>query len=659
MNTENRHKGIDKHWILIISSALLLLGGIVLEHFAATEFLERNQWVLPAWFIAAFLPMGAPVMKEAWEWMLRKDVFSEYTLMSIATIGAFCIGQYPEAVSVMLLYSIGELFQDRAVNKAKKSITALMDVRPETARIIGDNGEEKIINSKEVVVGQVIRIKVGERVPLDGTLVSDAALFNTAALTGESVPRSIKNGGEVLAGMIVSDKVVNIRISKPFGESAISRILKMVQEASERKAPTELFIRKFARVYTPAVMGLAVLIVLIPYLYSIVNPMVTGVASNGGFEYVFSDWLYRGLVFLVISCPCALVISIPLSYFAGIGAASRKGILFKGGNYLDAITKINAVVFDKTGTLTKGVFEVQNNVPDSLLYSIAAVEQNSNHPIAKAILEYAKRKYLTVAKNNEEISEEEFLQSLPKISDVQEIAGKGLAAVMNGEEILVGKVKLLSNKNITVPAELSAMVKTVVCCAIGGKFAGYILLSDTVKEDSRAAAENLKKLGINNLAILSGDKSDIVKDLADNLGFPKYYGDLMPEGKVAHIKELSGEKNTKVAFVGDGINDAPVMATADIGIAMGGLGSDAAIETADVVIETDQPSKVATAFKIGKCTKYIVNENIIVALGIKLIILVLGTIGFASLWAAVFADSGVALLAVLNSMRIRTITKKD
>jgi Cd2+/Zn2+-exporting ATPase len=659
MNTENRHKGIDKHWILIISSALLLLGGIVLEHFAATEFLERNQWVLPVWFIAAFLPVGAPVMKEAWEWMLRKDVFSEYTLMSIATIGAFCIGQYPEAVSVMLLYSIGELFQDRAVNKAKKSITALMDVRPETARIIGDNGEEKIINSKEAVVGQVIRIKVGERVPLDGTLVSDAALFNTAALTGESVPRSIKNGGEVLAGMIVSDKVVNIRISKPFGESAISRILKMVQEASERKAPTELFIRKFARVYTPAVMGLAVLIVLIPYLYSIVNPMVTGIAANGGFKYVFSDWLYRGLVFLVISCPCALVISIPLSYFAGIGAASRKGILFKGGNYLDAITKINAVVFDKTGTLTKGVFEVQNNVPDSVLYPIAAVEQNSNHPIAKAILEYAKRKYLTAAKNNGENSEEEFLQALPKISDVQEIAGKGLAAVMNGEEILVGKVKLLSDKNITVPAELSAMVKTVVCCAIGGKFAGYILLSDTVKEDARAAAENLKKLGINNLAILSGDKSDIVKDLADNLGFPKYYGDLMPEGKVAHIKELSGEKNTKVAFVGDGINDAPVMATADIGIAMGGLGSDAAIETADVVIETDQPSKVATAFKIGKCTKYIVNENIIVALGIKLIILVLGTIGFASLWAAVFADSGVALLAVLNSMRIRTITKKD
>jgi Cd2+/Zn2+-exporting ATPase len=575
--------------------------------------------------------------------MLRKDVFSEYTLMSIATIGAFCIGQYPEAVSVMLLYSIGELFQDKAVNKAKKSITALMDLKPQ----------------KQYAVGSKITLKAGERIPQDGVLLSEQAYFDTAALTGESVPRSIKNGGEVLAGMIVSDKVVNIRISKPFGESAISRILKMVQDASERKAPTELFIRKFARVYTPAVMGLAVLIVLIPYLYSIVNPMVTGIAANGGFKYVFSDWLYRGLVFLVISCPCALVISIPLSYFAGIGAASRKGILFKGGNYLDAITKINAVVFDKTGTLTKGVFEVQNNVPDSVLYPIAAVEQNSNHPIAKAILEYAKRKYLTATKNNGENSEEEFLQALPKISDVQEIAGKGLAAVMNGEEILVGKVKLLSDKNITVPAELSAMVKTVVCCAIGGKFAGYILLSDTVKEDSRAAAENLKKLGINNLAILSGDKSDIVKDLADNLGFPKYYGDLMPEGKVAHIKELSGEKNTKVAFVGDGINDAPVMATADIGIAMGGLGSDAAIETADVVIETDQPSKVATAFKIGKCTKYIVNENIIVALGIKLIILVLGTIGFASLWAAVFADSGVALLAVLNSMRIRTITKKD
>lgn len=628
MSSEHIHNGIDKRWILIISSTLLLLGGIVLEHFAATEFLEGNQWIMPVWYIAAFLPVGVPVMKEALEWILKKDVFTEYTLMSIATIGALCIRQYPEAVSVMLLYSIGEVFQDRAVSKAKKSITALMDLKPQ----------------KQYAVGSKITLKAGERIPQDGVLLSEQAFFDTAALTGESVPRSIKNGGEVLAGMIVSDKVVNIRISKPFGESAISRILKMVQEASERKAPTELFIRKFARVYTPAVMGLAVLIVLIPYLYSIVNPAVAGAAAEGGVHYVFSDWLYRGLVFLVISCPCALVLSIPLSYFAGIGAASRKGILFKGGNYLDAITKINAVVFDKTGTLTKGVFEVQNDVPDSLLYSIAAVEQNSNHPIAKAILEYAKKRGL---------------QSLPKISDVQEIAGKGLAAVMNGEEILVGKAKLLSDKNIPVPAELLAMVKTVVCCAIDGKFAGYILLADTVKEDSRAAAENLKKLGINNLAILSGDKSEIVKDLADNLGFPKYYGDLMPEGKVEHIKELSGEKNTKVAFVGDGINDAPVMATADIGIAMGGLGSDAAIETADVVIETDQPSKVATAFKIGKCTKYIVNENIILALGIKLIILVLGALGFASLWAAVFADSGVALLAVLNSMRIRSITKKD
>ena len=628
MSSEHIHNGIDKRWILIISSTLLLLGGIVLEHFAATEFLEGNQWIMPVWYIAAFLPVGVPVMKEALEWILKKDVFTEYTLMSIATIGALCIRQYPEAVSVMLLYSIGEVFQDRAVSKAKKSITALMDLKPQ----------------KQYAVGSKITLKAGERIPQDGVLLSEQAFFDTAALTGESVPRSIKNGGEVLAGMIVSDKVVNIRISKPFGESAISRILKMVQEASERKAPTELFIRKFARVYTPAVMGLAVLIVLIPYLYSIVNPAVAGAAAEGGVHYVFSDWLYRGLVFLVISCPCALVLSIPLSYFAGIGAASRKGILFKGGNYLDAITKINAVVFDKTGTLTKGVFEVQNDVPDSLLYSIAAVEQNSNHPIAKAILEYAKKRGL---------------QSLPKISDVQEIAGKGLAAVMNGEEILVGKAKLLSDKNIPVPAELLAMVKTVVCCAIDGKFAGYILLADTVKEDSRAAAENLKKLGINNLAILSGDKSEIVKDLADNLGFPKYYGDLMPEGKVEHIKELSGEKNTKVAFVGDGINDAPVMATAYIGIAMGGLGSDAAIETADVVIETDQPSKVATAFKIGKCTKYIVNENIILALGIKLIILVLGALGFASLWAAVFADSGVALLAVLNSMRIRSITKKD
>lgn len=645
MCTEEKHNDY-KRWFLIISSAVLLLGGIVFEHFAEREFYEKNQWVLLIWYVAAFMPVGLPVIIEACKSIRQRDIFSEYTLMSIATIGAFCIKQYPEAVAVMLLYSIGELFQDMAVGKARKSITALMDLKPQ----------------KQYAVGSTITLKAGERIPQDGILLSEQAYFDTAALTGESVPRAIKNGSEVLAGMIVYDKVVNIRISKPFGESAISRILKMVQDASERKAPTELFIRKFARIYTPAVMSLAVLIVLVPYLYSIVNPVVTttaGAAAEGGFHYVFSDWLYRGLVFLVISCPCALVLSIPLSYFAGIGAASRKGILFKGGNYLDAITKINAVVFDKTGTLTKGVFEVQNDVPDSVLYPIAAVERNSNHPIAKAILEYAKKKYLAAAKNSTGNSEDEFLQALPQISDVKEIAGEGLTAVMNGLEILVGNTKLLQEKNIAAPEELSATVKTVVCYAIDGKFAGYILLADTVKEDARAAVENLKKIGINNLAILSGDKSDIVKNLAYNLGFPKYYGDLMPEGKVEHIKELSGEKNTKVAFVGDGINDAPVMATADIGIAMGGLGSDAAIETADVVIETDQPSKVATAFKIGKCTKHIVNENIILALGIKLIILVLGALGFASLWAAVFADSGVALLAVLNSMRIRTITGKD
>ena len=645
MCTEEKHNDFKRRF-LIISSAVLLLGGIVLEHFAKREFCEKNQWVLLIWYVAAFLPVGLPVIIEAYKSIRQRDIFSEYTLMSIATIGAFCIKQYPEAVAVMLLYSIGELFQDMAVGKARKSITALMDLKPQ----------------KQYAVGSTITLKAGERIPQDGILLSEQAYFDTAALTGESVPRAIKNGGEVLAGMIVYDKVVNIRISKPFGESAISRILKMVQDASERKAPTELFIRKFARIYTPAVMSLAVLIVLVPYLYSIANPVVTataGAAAEGGFDYVFSDWLYRGLVFLVISCPCALVLSIPLSYFAGIGAASRKGILFKGGNYLDAITKINAVVFDKTGTLTKGVFEVQNDVPDSVLYPIAAVERNSNHPIAKAILEYAKKKYLATTKNSTGNSEDKFFQVLPQISDVKEIAGKGLIAVMNGSEILVGNTKLLQEKNIAAPEELSATVKTVVCCAIDGKFAGYILLADTVKEDARAAAENLKKIGITNLAILSGDKSDIVKNLADNLGFPKYYGDLMPEGKVEHIKELSGEKNTKVAFVGDGINDAPVMATADIGIAMGGLGSDAAIETADVVIETDQPSKVATAFKIGKCTKYIVNENIILALGIKMIILVLGAVGIASLWAAVFADSGVALLAVLNSMRIRTITGKD
>lgn len=497
-------------------------------------------------------------------------------------------------------------------------------------------------------------MKAGERVPLDGKLLSGAASFNTAALTGESVPRTISPNENVLAGMIVTDKVIRLEVTKPYNQSALARILELVQNASERKAPAELFIRKFARIYTPIVTGLAFLIVLIPYLYSLVQP---------DFLFIFNEWLYRALVFLVISCPCALVISIPLGYFGGIGAASRQGILFKGGNYLDAITKINTVVFDKTGTLTKGVFEVrslstENNVPEKeLLRIIASVESRSNHPIAKAILAYAQEQQVTI----------------DTTIDTTELAGYGLKAIVDEKEVLVGNPRLLDSEGVLFPLNETSVSPyrnncfinmkqnpdTMVVCAIDRQYAGYILLADTPKEDAVEAIKQLKDLNINNLEILSGDKQIIVSKLATQLGIPRAYGDLLPEGKVAHLEALKQDKTNKIAFVGDGINDAPVLALSDIGIAMGGLGSDAAIETADVVIQTDQPSKVATAIRIGKFTRTIVWQNIALAFGVKLIVLMLGAGGIATMWEAVFADVGVALLAILNAVRILKTTKTD
>ena len=454
--------------------------------------------------------------------------------------------------------------------------------------------------------------------------------------------------------MIVTDKVIRLEVTKPYNQSALARILELVQNASERKAPAELFIRKFARIYTPIVTGLAFLIVLIPYLYSLVQP---------DFLFIFNEWLYRALVFLVISCPCALVISIPLGYFGGIGAASRQGILFKGGNYLDAITKINTVVFDKTGTLTKGVFEVrslstENNIPEKeLLRVIASVESRSNHPIAKAILAYAQEQQVTI----------------DTTIDTTELAGYGLKAIVDGKEVLVGNPRLLDSEGVLFPPNETSVSPyrnncfirrkqnpdTVIVCAIDRQYAGYILLTDTPKEDAVEAIKQLKDLNINNLEILSGDKQIIVSKLATQLGIPRAYGDLLPEGKVAHLEALKQDKTNKIAFVGDGINDAPVLALSDIGIAMGGLGSDAAIETADVVIQTDQPSKVATAIRIGKFTRTIVWQNIALAFGVKLIVLMLGAGGIATMWEAVFADVGVALLAILNAVRILKTTKTD
>lgn len=617
-------------YILPFLSFILLTGGIAMSVLEVGFF--GQPYVALAWYVLAYLPVGLPVMKEAWESILRKDFFSEFTLMSIATFGAFYIGEYPEGVAVMLFYAIGEIFQNKAVDKARRNISALLDVRPEKAEVIR-GGKRSTESPREVKIGETIEVKAGERVSLDGRLLSDIADFNTAALTGESIPRTIRKGEEVWAGMIVTDRVVRIEVTRLYDQSSLSRILEMVQNAAKRKAPTELFIRKFARIYTPIVTGLAVLIVLLPYVYSIIDP---------GFGFVFDHWLYRALVFLVISCPCALVVSIPLGYFGGIGAASREGILFKGGNYLDAITKVNTVVFDKTGTLTKGVFEVQSVHPaegfsaNQLLRMIVAVEHQSNHPIARAIVKYADT--LTI-----ETGTPSFLT---------EIAGYGLTATLDGKKVLAGNIRLLGQNGVVYPEDLRQIPETIICGAIDGRYAGYLLLSDTPKEDAREAIEDLNKLNIHHIEILSGDKQAIVSKLASSLGVKRHYGDLLPEGKVERLEKLRADPANFIAFVGDGINDAPVLALSHVGIAMGGLGSDAAIETADVVIQTDQPSKVATAIRIGKITRSIVWQNIALAFGVKLIVLLLGAGGLATLWEAVFADVGVALLAICNAMRI-------
>lgn len=631
---EKKESIFAEYWKVGLSF-ILLISGIIMNALELPFF--REGYFSLIWYVVAYLPVGLPVMKEAWESMKDKDYFSEFTLMFVATLGAFYIGEYPEGVAVMLFYSVGELFQEKAVDKAKRNIGALLDVRPEEAAVVRD---ERVVieNPQSVKVGETIEIKTGGRVPLDGMMLNEVAAFNTAALTGESVPRSIRMGEEVLAGMIVTDKVIRIKVIRPFDKSALARILELVQNASERKAPAELFIRKFARVYTPIVIGLAVLIVLLPFIYSLITPQ---------FLFTFNDWLYRALVFLVISCPCALVVSIPLGYFGGIGAASRLGILFKGGNYLDAVTKINTVVFDKTGTLTKGTFEVQfcncesGVSEEELIRMIASVESSSTHPIAKAVVNYAGQRDI----------------ELSSVTDSKEYAGLGLEAAVNGIQVLAGNGRLLSKFQIEYPPELLFITDTIVVCAIGNKYAGYLLLSDSLKEDARIAIQNLKALGIQNIQILSGDKQSIVSNFAEKLGISEAYGDLLPDGKVKHLEELRQHTENQVAFVGDGMNDAPVLALSNVGIAMGGLGSDAAIETADVVIQTDQPSKVAEAIKVGKLTRRIVWQNISLAFGVKLLVLILGAGGLATLWEAVFADVGVALIAIMNAVRIQKMIK--
>ena len=619
-----------KEMLQIAVSFVLLAAGIFLS--AADVPFFRDGRIRLVWYLAAYVPVGVPVLREAWETMRSGEIFSEFTLMSVAAAGAFLIGEYPEGVAVMVFYAVGELFQDRAVSRAKRSIGALLDVRPETAAVVREKGIETV-SPAEVRIGETIEVRVGERVPLDGISESDAASFDTSALTGESVPRRIGRGEEVLAGMIATENVCRIRVARPFGESALSRILDLVRNAADRKAPAELFIRKFARIYTPTVMAAAALIVAVPWVWSL---------AASGFDYDFGDWLYRGLVFLVVSCPCALVVSVPLGYFGGIGAASRRGILFKGSNYLDAITKVNTVVMDKTGTLTKGVFEVQQVVPaegfseKQLLETVAAAEMRSNHPIARAIV-----------------------RALPEMtpvfhssSDAKEIPGLGIETTVNGKEVLAGNAKLLGHYGVDFPPETDGIPGTIVLCAVERRYAGYIVVADMPKEDARDAVAGLRKEGIRRIVMLSGDRQAIVSRLAADLGIGQAYGDLLPEGKVERIERLKADPANVVAFVGDGINDAPALALSDVGIAMGGLGSDVAVETADVIVQTDQPGRIPMAIRIGRATRRIVMQNIVLAFAVKLAVLALGAGGLATLWEAVFADVGVSLLAVLNAVRI-------
>ncbi|MFN4027221.1 MAG: heavy metal translocating P-type ATPase [Flavobacterium sp.] len=613
--------GWKSHWQLLL--ALMILFAMLTLEFGFMYVPE-----FPVNFIIfgiAYLLSGYNVLYLAWRKAIRLDFFNEFFLMSVATIGAFAIGSYSEGVAVMAFYSIGEWFQDAAVNRAKRSIKALLDIRPDEVSVVRKDNVE-VVNPKDVVLNEIIRVKPGEKVALDGELVSEKASFNTAALTGESKPDTKTEGDVVYAGMINLNTVTDIKVTSLFTDSKLSKILEMVQDATARKSQTQLFISRFAKIYTPIVFALAVVVCFVPYFFVS--------------DYNFSDWFYRSLVFLVISCPCALVVSIPLGYFGGIGLASRNGILFKGSNFLDVMTAIDTVVMDKTGTLTEGVFKVQEivtkDIEEHYLVKLAAtIESQSTHPIGMAIIEHAGKnatKGLSVA-------------------DVEEISGHGLKGTIDGKEVLAGNTKLMKKFNIEYPAEIDSIVYTIVVVAVDKKYKGHITIADKIKEDAVQAIKSMHALNIKTV-MLSGDKQSVVDEVAKKLGIDNAYGDLLPEGKVEKVQTLK-DRGNHIAFIGDGVNDAPVVALADAGIAMGGLGSDATIETADIVIQNDQPSKIVTAIKVGKLTKQIVWQNIIMAMAVKLIVLGLGAGGIATLWEAVIADVGVALLAILNAVRIQ------
>jgi Cd2+/Zn2+-exporting ATPase len=624
----------SKFLVILGAGVLFLIGLIFNEQLHRTPY----SWAEYAILIFAYLLVGWPVITSAAKKIIRGQLFDESFLMTIATSGAIIIHQLPEAAGVMLFYAIGEYFQDRAVNRSRRSITALLNIQPDYANL-KENGGIRQVKPEEVEVGQIIIIKPGEKVPLDGEITEGTSLVDTSALTGEPVPRKVEQGAKVLAGMINGQGLLTVKVAKPFKDSSVARIMDLVEKAGERKAPTEQFITVFSHYYTPVVVGIAALIAIVP-------PLVLPGAA-------FSEWFYRALVLLVISCPCALMISIPLGYFGGIGGASKSGILVKGANFLDALAKVDTVVFDKTGTLTKGVFRVTEIVPknntgkEELLAAAAGAEVYSNHPIAQSI------RTAYQEDTGKEIAGEQ-------VRDYHEIPAHGISATVNGQKVLAGNDRLLHKENI--PHEDCNVIGTSVYVAINGKYVGYIVISDEIKRDAGETISRLKQLGVRKTVMLTGDEKSVAERVSRDLGIDSYYAELLPEDKVAKVeeleKELKNRRQQKLAFVGDGINDAPVITRADIGVAMGGLGSDAAIEAADVVLMEDAPSKLALGVEIARRTGSIVRQNIYMALGIKGFFIFLGALGVASIWEAVFADVGVTVLAVFNASRTLRHGKK-
>lgn len=604
-----------KKEVIIIISAIL---------FAIALFVKMNQTLQLVLMLVAYILLGKDTVLKAVKNVEKGDFFDENFLMTIATLGAIIIGEYPEAVAVMLFYEIGELFQSYAINKSRKSIADMMDIKPEYANVIRDNKSQKV-DPDEVQIGETIEIKPGERVPLDAIIIKGETILDTSALTGESVPVEVREGATILSGCININALILAKVIKEYFDSTVNKVLDLVENAASKKSTSERLITRFAKIYTPIVIGLAVLLAIFP-------PIISG-------EYNFRVWIFRALSFLVVSCPCAFVISIPLSFFSGIGAASRAGVLIKGGNYLEALSKVDTVVLDKTGTLTKGVFNVQkvividkNIKEDEFISLVAMAESGSNHPISKSIQKYY----------NKEIDTN-------SINSIKEISGKGIEAVINNKKILIGNEKLIDVPNDIIVNDIG----TILYVEIENKFAGYIVISDEIKKDAKKAIKDLKDIGIKKSVMLTGDVEKVAKKVGEELGLDEIYFNLLPQDKVSKFEEIIKNKDSKgnVVFVGDGINDAPVLARADVGIAMGAMGSDAAIEAADVVIMTDEPSKIVTAIKSSKKTMKIAMQNIILAFGVKAIALILSALGITDMWMAVFADTGVTILAVLNSFR--------